>query len=225
MLCYVEPFPPTGARYQLPVPGQGANMANHPVWSARLPEIIYSVGPGLLASTRVSTGWTVEFGTPSVVQIPGAAAERAIALNPLDADTVGLCALFLSCAGDDDRAMELFERAVRLKPQHPGWYHFPPFTTHFKRRDYAAALADAKHIALPQLPTVHISAAAAAARAGSVAEAQAAVEALRRLGARFLEPEAARQAVALWIWDEGYVRDLVDGLPEAIVMSGTPPAS
>jgi len=72
MLCYVEPFPPTGARYQLPVPGQGANMANHPVWSARLPEIIYSVGPGLLASTRVSTGRTVEFGTPSVVQIPGA---------------------------------------------------------------------------------------------------------------------------------------------------------
>lgn len=149
-----------------------------------------------------------------------AAAERAIALNPLDADTVGLCALYLSCAGDDDRAMELFERAVRVKPQHPGWYHFAPFTTHFKRREYADALAEVKRINMPQLPTMHISAAAAAARVGSAPEAQAAVEALRRLDARFLESEAARQAVALWIWDEAHVNNLVDGLAEAIALSG-----
>lgn len=152
------------------------------------------------------------------------AAERAIALNPLDADTLGLCALFLSCAGDDDRAMELFERAARLKPQHPGWYHFTPFTTFYKRREYAAALAEAKRVALPQLPTTHISAAAAAARAGSAPEAQAAVDALRRLDVGFLEPEVARQAVALWIWDEEHVRNLVDGLQAAIAMAGTPPA-
>jgi len=150
------------------------------------------------------------------------AVERAIALNPLNADTVGLCALFLSCAGDDDRAMELFARAARLKPQHPGWYHFPPFTTHYKRREYTEALAEAKRINLPQLPTVHISAAAAAARVGSVQEAQAAVEALRRIDARFLEPEAAREAVALWIWDQGYVQDLIDGLAEAIALTGGP---
>lgn len=56
--------PPTGARYQLPVADQ-ADLAIHPVWSTRLPEIVYSVGPGLL-----------KFGPPSVVQIPGAGAPR-----------------------------------------------------------------------------------------------------------------------------------------------------
>ncbi|MGE0363469.1 MAG: protein kinase [Vicinamibacterales bacterium] len=150
------------------------------------------------------------------------AAERAVGLNPLDADTVGLCALFLSCAGDDDRAMSLFERAVQLKPQHPGWYHFTPFTTHYKRQQYAEALAQAKRIALHQLPTSHMAAAAAAARVGSVGEAHTALEGLRRLDARLLEREAARQAWALWLWDEAVVEDLVDGLARALDMQPVP---
>jgi eukaryotic-like serine/threonine-protein kinase len=81
-ISYVEPFPPTGARYQLPIPDRGIDQAIHPVWSQRLPEIVYSVGPGLLATTKVSAG--VEFGTPSVIQIPGAgdAAIRSWDLTP-----------------------------------------------------------------------------------------------------------------------------------------------
>jgi Tol biopolymer transport system component len=67
----VRPFPPTAARYQLPIPEQGANMGIHPVWSRTGSELIYSAGPGLLATVRVDTRSTVEFGTPSVVQIPG----------------------------------------------------------------------------------------------------------------------------------------------------------
>jgi dipeptidyl aminopeptidase/acylaminoacyl peptidase len=68
----VRPFPLTAARYQLPIPEQGANMAIHPVWSRKASELIYSVGPGMLATTTVDTRSTVEFGAPSVVQIPGA---------------------------------------------------------------------------------------------------------------------------------------------------------
>ena len=67
----VRPFPPTAARYQLPIPEQGANMGIHPVWSRAAPELIYSAGPGLLATVRVEARSTVEFGAPSVVQIPG----------------------------------------------------------------------------------------------------------------------------------------------------------
>jgi hypothetical protein len=68
----VRPFPLTAARYQVPIPEQSANMAIHPVWSRKAPELIYSVGPGLLATTTVDTRSAVEFGAPSVVQIPGA---------------------------------------------------------------------------------------------------------------------------------------------------------
>jgi serine/threonine protein kinase len=68
----VRPFPLTAARYQVPIPEQSANMAIHPVWSRSAPELIYSVGPGLLATTTVDTRSAVEFGAPSVVQIPGA---------------------------------------------------------------------------------------------------------------------------------------------------------
>jgi Tol biopolymer transport system component len=68
----VRPFPPTAARYQLPIPEQGANMGIHPVWSRSGTELIYSAGPGLLATVRVDTRSTIEFGAPSVVQFPGA---------------------------------------------------------------------------------------------------------------------------------------------------------
>jgi dipeptidyl aminopeptidase/acylaminoacyl peptidase len=67
----VRPFPPTPARYQLPIPEQGANLGIHPVWSRTAPEVIYSVGPGMLATARVDTRSGVEFGPPSVVQVPG----------------------------------------------------------------------------------------------------------------------------------------------------------
>ena len=67
----VRPFPPTAARYQLPVPEQGANLGIHPVWSRKTRELIYSVGPGMLAAAAVDTRSIVQFGSPSVVQIPG----------------------------------------------------------------------------------------------------------------------------------------------------------
>jgi dipeptidyl aminopeptidase/acylaminoacyl peptidase len=70
-ISIVRPFPVTAARYQLPIPEQGANMGIHPVWSRKTSELIYSVGPGMLAAATVDTKSAVRFGAPSVVQIPG----------------------------------------------------------------------------------------------------------------------------------------------------------
>jgi serine/threonine-protein kinase len=70
-ISIVRPFPLAAARYQLPIPEQGANMGIHPVWSRKTPELVYSVGPGMLATTAVDTRSGVQFGAPSVVQIPG----------------------------------------------------------------------------------------------------------------------------------------------------------
>jgi hypothetical protein len=70
-VSFVRLFPPTAARYQVPIPQQGANMAIHPVWSRQGSELVYSAGPGMLATAAINTRSTVEFGAPSVVQIPG----------------------------------------------------------------------------------------------------------------------------------------------------------
>jgi TolB-like protein/Tfp pilus assembly protein PilF len=148
-----------------------------------------------------------------------AAVERAVSLNPLDADTVGLCALYLGAAGEDGRAIELFEKAAALKPHHPGWYHWPPFIALYRRRHFADALAQAKRITMPQLPTTHLAAAAAAARVGAPLEARTALDSLERLDAKFLGPDAARAAWRLWLWDETLVEDLVEGLGQAVELT------
>ena len=48
------------------------------------------------------------------------AAERAIALNPLDGSNEAI--FLITFAGDWDRGCALIERAMELNPHHPGWY-------------------------------------------------------------------------------------------------------
>ena len=48
------------------------------------------------------------------------AAQRAIALNPLDGSDAAIS--LITFAGDWDRGCALIERAMELNPHHPGWY-------------------------------------------------------------------------------------------------------
>jgi serine/threonine-protein kinase len=57
---YVQPFPATGARYQLPIPRDN----HHPVWARGGKEIIYIAGPGEFASVTFSATPGVAFGNP-----------------------------------------------------------------------------------------------------------------------------------------------------------------
>ena len=54
-----------------------------------------------------------------------AAIERAVSINPLNADMVALGGIFLSLAGEHDRAAALVRRAVEYKPQHAGLVPLP----------------------------------------------------------------------------------------------------
>jgi serine/threonine-protein kinase len=68
---YVEPFPPTGVKYQLTVPG--SRQPNHPLWSADGKELLYNPGPGQFEAVRVTTA-PFGFGTPASLPrfFPGA---------------------------------------------------------------------------------------------------------------------------------------------------------
>jgi serine/threonine-protein kinase len=63
---YVQPFPPTGATYQVSRDDDG----HHPVWSRDGRELFYVPGPGRLAITRVTT--QPSFAATSPVLLPAA---------------------------------------------------------------------------------------------------------------------------------------------------------
>jgi hypothetical protein len=57
---FIQPFPATGARYQLPISRDN----HHPVWSRDGKELFYVAGPGEFAAIPVTTTPTFSFGTP-----------------------------------------------------------------------------------------------------------------------------------------------------------------
>ncbi len=65
-----------------------------------------------------------------------AAYERAIDLNPNDADVMAEMANAVSCAGEPERAIQLLERAMRLNPYFPDWYLWHLGEVHFDIGNY-----------------------------------------------------------------------------------------
>ncbi|MGH9255689.1 MAG: hypothetical protein ACRD3C_14105 [Vicinamibacterales bacterium] len=61
---YVQPFPATGARYQVPKQEQSINF--HPVWSPKGAELVYvrSAGSGQMAAVNVTMQPALTFGNP-----------------------------------------------------------------------------------------------------------------------------------------------------------------
>jgi eukaryotic-like serine/threonine-protein kinase len=72
---YVEPFPATGTKHQLAVPGD--RQPNHPLWSPSGTELFYNPGPGRFEVVRVATTPAFAFGNPVAVPrfFPGASTQ------------------------------------------------------------------------------------------------------------------------------------------------------
>jgi tetratricopeptide (TPR) repeat protein len=147
----------------------------------------------------------------------GPTIDRVISLNPLNADDAAVAALYLVCAGDGERAMDLVRDAAALNRQHPGWYHVVPVIHHSRRGDYKAALSSAKRINMPLLPSSHFAAAAAAGQLGRAEEVRRAFDALARVHVDLLDPRRIRQngGAVRWVWDETLVERLVAGFEKA----------
>jgi serine/threonine-protein kinase len=57
---FIEPFPPTGAKYQVSKDDDG----HHPVWTANGRELIYTRGPGQVAAVAITPTPTFSFSEP-----------------------------------------------------------------------------------------------------------------------------------------------------------------
>ena len=73
-----------------------------------------------------------------------AAYERAIELNPNDADILAEMGDALSYADKADRAIDLLQRAMRLNPIYPDWYLWNLGEAHYCIGDYEAAIQSLK---------------------------------------------------------------------------------
>ena len=63
----------------------------------------------------------------------GPAAERAMALNPLNTDALGILGLQIVHTGEFERGTAIVRRAMELNANHAGWMHFAPLWDHFHK--------------------------------------------------------------------------------------------
>jgi TolB-like protein/Tfp pilus assembly protein PilF/predicted Ser/Thr protein kinase len=140
------------------------------------------------------------------------AAERTVALNPMDGNTVALLGELLIYAGEVERGMELSGRAKRLNPHHPGWYWHADFNYAYRRRDYRGAVEAVLKGNLPGDWGTQSLLAAGYAQLGAAEEAGKALRELIKL-----RPDVSatiRRGVAKW-FDPEHGAHLLDGLRKA----------
>jgi tetratricopeptide (TPR) repeat protein len=140
------------------------------------------------------------------------AAERALALNPLDGSTTEFLGLCMAYAGDWERGCALAERAMQLNPNHPGKYWYPATFNAYRKGDYRGALNLALKI---NMPGVFYTPLALAVANGQLGKRDASGKALRDL--LILQPDyaaMAREDLGKW-FDQELVEHLIDGLRKA----------
>jgi TolB-like protein len=143
----------------------------------------------------------------------GPAAERAMALNPLNTDAVGILGLQIVHTGEFARGTAIVRRAMELNANHAGWMHFAPLWEHFHKGEYDQALERANRVDVPGLFWPYLVVASACGHLGRRAEAEAAVRDLLAL-----DPEFAahvRSNVGSWHFASGLMDPILEGLRKA----------
>ncbi|MFZ0795964.1 MAG: protein kinase [Candidatus Korobacteraceae bacterium] len=146
------------------------------------------------------------------VQAFRTAAEKAIALNPMDGCNVALLGAYIAYAGEWERGCALVEQAVDLNPHHPGWYWFPLSFNAYRKRDYHGALDFALKVNLPGFHSSHMALAVAYGQLGQRDEAAKAVRELLKLRPNIAI--IARPALRMR-FDPELAEHIIDGLRKA----------
>ncbi len=143
----------------------------------------------------------------------GPAAERAMALNPLNTDAVGILGLQIVHTGEFERGAAIVRRAMELNANHAGWMHFAPLWEHFHKGEYEQALERANRVDVPGLFWPYLVMASACGHLGRHAEAESAVRDLLALDPEFAAH--ARSNVGTWHFASGLMDPILDGLRKA----------
>ncbi|HZM99793.1 MAG TPA: protein kinase, partial [Pyrinomonadaceae bacterium] len=154
----------------------------------------------------------------------GPAAERAMALNPLNTDAIGILGLQIVHTGQFERGTAIVRRAMELNRNHAGWMHFAPLWDYFHKGEYEQALECANRVDVPGLFWPYLVMASACGHLGRRSEAEAAVKDLLALDPEF--GAHARSNVESWHFASGLLEPLLEGLRKAgVEISDAEPAS
>ena len=140
------------------------------------------------------------------------AVERAVALNPMDGNSLAFLGEMLVYSGHAERGLELTARAKLLNPSHPGWYWYVDVCNSYRRGDYHGALDFVLRVNLPDHWPMYMFLAAICGQLGDKAAASKAIQELLRVRPGFAA--TGRADVEKW-WDPGFVEQLVVGWRKA----------
>jgi TolB-like protein/Tfp pilus assembly protein PilF len=141
------------------------------------------------------------------------AADRAIALNPMDGGTTAFMGILIGYSGDWEHGCALTERAMQLNPHHPGWYRFSLFHNAYRKGDYRDALDVALKMNMPSYFYTHAALAAAYGQLGERAGAERAVRELLAQKPDFAA--VARDEYGKWLGHGEILEHQLDGLRKA----------
>jgi non-specific serine/threonine protein kinase len=140
------------------------------------------------------------------------AAERTLALNPLDGWAMAWMGLLLAYSGEWERGVALADRAMELNPHHPGWYHFAAFWNSYFKGDYEKALEVAQRISMPTYFYYHVALVASHGQLGHAEAARQPIQDLLQLYPDY--SDKARTELGKWLGPD-LVQHLLDGLRKA----------
>jgi tetratricopeptide (TPR) repeat protein len=141
------------------------------------------------------------------------AADRAVALNPNNAEVLAESGMRLAFMGQWDRGISLIDAAIARNPAHPGWYHTAPALDFYRQGRYAEALQEAEQIAAPGWLHNHTILAMIYGQLGQREQAQAAVRQILQMDPDF--EENAWYEVQLRNFPEPMARHMIEGLRKA----------
>jgi len=142
-----------------------------------------------------------------------AAVDKTVGLNPNDAYYLGYAGWAIAFSGQWERGRALVEKAIRLSPYYPGWWHYPLVIEHYHKGEYERAMAEAQKLDLPDFFWTPLMYAALYAQMGRTAEAEAQLaEALRQNPDLAVRP---RHYLGNYIFPEEVIDGIMNGLRKA----------
>jgi Tfp pilus assembly protein PilF len=142
-----------------------------------------------------------------------ALADKALAVNPNNAEVVGDIGNFSYYSGDWERGKALVARMMALNPRYPSWAHFVFFLDHFRKAEYPEALSEVLKINLPQHCMIQWSVAAAYGKVGELAKGKATLDRIAAFDSPC--PEDPRDPFQKRRLPQELVESVIDGLQKA----------
>ena len=149
-----------------------------------------------------------------------AAADRAIALNPMDGFTIADLGFLIACSGEWGLGCALAERAHDLNAHHSAWYSFVHLLNAYRKGEYTSAVDIGMRINMPGLWRINIVLAAAYGQIGDIEAAQKYLRTLENAAPGFAL--VAREELSKW-FDATLLEHLLDGLSKAGMEIGSAP--